>query len=199
MDIRPRGWSSGGWGPPCRSMERRTILSISRAIAASDRSTIPGLRPAWRSTSRPRKPRGPSRAVLGPQRCAPPFLGVSFVGFGAPLSRLGFDAFAPRGSAADVSKVSKSWCGGRPSCPPVGAMAPRRGTVHAGSSRASATQWNGTSRRNGPCEPSAMDPSVGFCSSDAVTARPADLRTRKRHESGLRPNPVEHGRPDGGC
>ncbi len=68
----------------------------------------------------------------------------------------------------------------------------------AGGLRASATQWNGTSRSNGPCEPSAMDPSVGSGSSNAVTARPAGLRARKYRESGLRPNPVGGIRPDGG-
>lgn len=41
-------------------MERRTILGISRAIAASDRSTIPGLRAAQRSTSRPCSSTSPS-------------------------------------------------------------------------------------------------------------------------------------------
>ncbi len=35
-----------------------------------------------------------------------------------------------------------------------------------------------------------MNPSLGSGSSDAVTARPADLRARKYRESGLRPNPV---------
>ena len=43
-----------------------------------------------------------------------------------------------------------------------------------------------------------MNPSVGPGSSNAVTARPADLRARKCHESGLRPNPVGGIRPDGG-
>ncbi len=115
---------------------------------------------------------------------------------GAPFCP-GIDAFAPRGSAADVSK---SWCGGRPSCPPGRRHGPEEGgTVHAaGSLRASATQWSGTSRRSGPCELSAMNPSVGPGSSNAVTARPADLRARKCHESGLRPNPVGGIRPDGG-
>jgi hypothetical protein len=43
-----------------------------------------------------------------------------------------------------------------------------------------------------------MNPSVGSGSSNAVTARPADLGARKYHESGLRPNPVERGKHDGG-
>ncbi len=43
-----------------------------------------------------------------------------------------------------------------------------------------------------------MNPSVGSGSSNAVTARPADLRARKYQESGLRPNPVERGKHDGG-
>ena len=42
------------------------------------------------------------------------------------------------------------------------------------------------------------EPLRGPGSSDAVTARPADLGARKRHESGLRPNPVERGKHDGG-
>jgi hypothetical protein len=78
MDIRPRGWSSGGWGPPRRSMERRTILSSSRAIAASDRCAIPGLRLAQRSTSRPcsstsssvRTPRHQPETAQRSRRCS---------------------------------------------------------------------------------------------------------------------------------
>ena len=54
-----------------------------------------------------------------------------------------------------------------------------------------------TGRRYGPCELSAINPSVGSGSSNAVTARPADLRARKYHESGFRPNPVGGVRPDG--
>jgi hypothetical protein len=72
------------------------------------------------------------------------------------------------------------------------------GTVHAGSLRASATQWNGTSRRNGTRVPSAMDPSVGSGFSNAVSARPADLGARKCHEGGPRPNPVGGIPHDGG-
>ena len=78
MDIRPRGWSSGGWGPPRRSMERRTILSSSRAIAASDRCAIPGLHLAQRSTSRPcsstsssvRTPRHQPETAQRSRRCS---------------------------------------------------------------------------------------------------------------------------------
>ena len=44
-----------------------------------------------------------------------------------------------------------------------------------------------------------MNPSVGSGYSGAVTAGPADLGARKCHESGLRPNPVGEGRPDGGA
>jgi hypothetical protein len=43
-----------------------------------------------------------------------------------------------------------------------------------------------------------MNPSVGSGSSNAVTARPADLGARECHESGLRPDPVGGIRPDGG-
>ncbi len=58
--------------------------------------------------------------------------------------------------------------------------------------------WRSTSR---PCP--SMSSSVRTLrglrgSSNAVAARPADLRARKYHESGLRPNPVERDKPDGG-
>ena len=52
MDTRFVGWANHYQGLPYRPMERRTILSISRPIAASDRSAVPGLRSAQRSTSR---------------------------------------------------------------------------------------------------------------------------------------------------
>ena len=43
-----------------------------------------------------------------------------------------------------------------------------------------------------------MDPSVGPGSSNAVTARRADLGARKCYENGLRPDPVGGVKHDGG-